>query len=95
MDYKYGISKIWTGSFLIGEKMYEDIGMKVIGVGIGLLLISVAIGIGCLIYFGSVEAISKWEYCESQGVPKGLCSDFIRENFASSNVKLRIKDENK
>lgn len=34
---------------------------------------------------------SRYSYCKSKDVPYGICSHYLREEFATQNIKLRIK----
>jgi hypothetical protein len=39
-----------------------------------------------------ISAYSRYSYCKSKGVPYGICSEYIREEFATQNIKLRVKE---
>jgi biopolymer transport protein ExbB/TolQ len=40
----------------------------------------------------AIPAYSKYSYCKSKGVHYGICSEYIREEFATQNIKLRVKE---
>ena len=63
-----------------------ETGFGVMMFGFGVIMVGLTIGCG-------IQEMSKYNYCKERSVPYGICDSYLKENFATSNVKFRVKDE--